>query len=160
MNHARRSLSATPREESEDAMQRTTEYGLSSVAIATCWRRKIDGRWYPAAMSPLAAEARRVHDQAQLSDRQIAAATGARPSTVRDWLSGRSAPSGARADRLVELGAMVDRLARVMQADFIPIWLTRPIEALDDEKPVEVLARGDYRRIAKLIGELEYPGVS
>ena len=109
-------------------------------------------------MSPLAAEARRVHDQAQLSDRQIAAATGARPSTVRDWLSGRSAPSGARADRLV--GAMVDRLARVMQADFIPIWLTRPIEALDDEKPVEVLARGDYRRIAKLIGELEYPGVS
>ena len=111
-------------------------------------------------MSPLAAEACRVHEQAQLSDRQIAAATGARPSTVRDWLSGRSAPSGARADRLVELGAMVDRLARVMQADFIPIWLTRPIEALDDEKPVEVLARGDYRRIAKLIGELEYPGVS
>ena len=111
-------------------------------------------------MSPLAAEARRVHDHAQLSDRQIAAATGARPSTVRDWLSGRSAPSGARADRLVELGAMVDRLARVMQADFIPIWLTRTIEALDDEKPVEVLARGDCRRIAKLIGELKYPGVS
>ena len=51
-------------------------------------------------------------------------------------------------------------IPRVMQADFIPIWLTRPIEALDDEKPVEVLARGDYRRIAKLIGELEYPGVS
>jgi DNA-binding transcriptional regulator YiaG len=63
-------------------------------------------------MSPLAAEARRVHDRAQLSDRQIAAATGAQPSTVRDWLSGRSAPSGARADRLVELGAMIDRLAR------------------------------------------------
>jgi hypothetical protein len=39
-------------------------------------------------------------------------------------------------------------------------WLTRPIEALDDEKPVEVLARGNDRRIAKLITELEYPGVS
>ena len=110
-------------------------------------------------MSPLAAEARRVHDEAQLSDRQIAAATGAQPSTCA-WLSGRSAPTGARADRLIELGAMIDRLARVMQADFIPIWLTRPIEALDDEKPVEVLARGDYRRIARLIAELEYPGVS
>ncbi len=111
-------------------------------------------------MSRLAAEARRVHDEAKLSDRQIAAATGARPSTVRDWLSGRSAPSGARADRLVELGAMTDRLARVMEREFIPIWLTRPIEALDDEKPVEVLARGEYRRIARLIAELEYPGVS
>lgn len=111
-------------------------------------------------MSPLAIEARRVHDEANLSDRQIAAATGARPSTVRDWLSGRSAPTGTRADRLIELGAMTDRLARVMDRGFIPIWLTRPIEALDDEKPVEVLARGEYRRIAQLIAELEYPGVS
>jgi uncharacterized protein (DUF2384 family) len=47
-----------------------------------------------------------------------------------------------------------------MQRDFIPIWLTRPIEALDDEKPVEVLARGEYRRVARLIAELEYPGAS
>ncbi len=38
--------------------------------------------------------------------------------------------------------------------------MNRPIEALDDDKPVDVLARGDYRRIAKLIAELEYPGVS
>ena len=111
-------------------------------------------------MTPLAVEAKRVHDEAMLSDRQIAAATGARPSTVRDWLTGRSAPSGTRAERLVELGAMTDRLARVMQRDFIPIWLTRPIEALDDDKPVDVLARGEYRRVARLIAELEYPGVS
>jgi hypothetical protein len=76
---------------------------------------------------------------------------------VRDWLSGRSAPSGARADRLVELGAMVDRLAASCKPTSSRSWLTRPIEALDDEKPVEVLARGNDRRIAKLITELEYP---
>lgn len=68
--------------------------------------------------------------------------------------------STTRADRLVELAEMTDRLARVMQADYIPIWLSRPLEVLDDEKPVEVLARGDYRRVAKLIAELEYPGAS
>jgi DNA-binding transcriptional regulator YiaG len=128
--------------------------------LTTFTRRNFDGMAKIEAMSPLAAEARRVHDHAQLSDRQIAAATGAMPSTVRDWLSGRSAPSGARADRLVELGAMIDRLARVMQPDFIPIWLTRPIEALDDDKPVDVLARGDYRAVARLIAELEYRGAS
>jgi hypothetical protein len=55
---------------------------------------------------------------------------------------------------------MTDRLARVMQADYIPIWLSRPLEALDDEKPVETLARGDYRRVSTLIAELEFPGVS
>ena len=86
-------------------------------------------------MSPLAAEAQRVHDATGLSDRQIATATGAKPSTARDWLSGRSAPSGVRADRLIELAEMTDRLARVMRADYIPIWLNRPLEALDDKSP-------------------------
>lgn len=100
----------------------------------------------------------RVH--AQLSDRQIAAATGARPSAVRDWLSGRSTPTGERARRLIELAEMTDRLARVMRANYIAIWLNRPLPALDDDKPVELLARGEYRRVGQLIAELEYPGVS
>jgi uncharacterized protein (DUF2384 family) len=90
----------------------------------------------------------------------IAAATGARPSTVRDWLNGRSSPTGLRADRLIELAEMTDRLARVMDADYIPVWLNRPLQALDDDKPVELLGRGEYRRVAQLIAELEYPGVS
>ena len=115
---------------------------------------------YAAAMAALTVEARRVHERAHLSDRQMASATGAKPSTVRDWLTGRSVPSGTRAERLVELAEMTDRLGRVMDADYIPVWLNRPIEALDDEKPVEVLARGEYRRVAELIAQLEYPGVS
>lgn len=85
----------------------------------------------------------RVHEDAHLSDRQIATATGAKPSTVRDWLTRRSVPSGARAERLVELAEMADRLSRVMDPGHVPIWLTRPVMALEDEKPVEVLARGN-----------------
>ena len=111
-------------------------------------------------MTALALEAKRVRDGASLSDRQIAAATGARPSTVRDWLNGRSAPTGQRADRLIELAEMTDRLGRVMDPGYIAVWLNRPLEALDDDKPIELLARGDYRRVAQLIAELEYPGVA
>lgn len=111
-------------------------------------------------MAALTLEAQRVHQSAHLSDQVIAAATGARPSTVRDWLRGRSAPTGARAQRLIELAEMTDRLVRVMDAAYIPVWLNRPLQALDDDKPVERLARGDYRRVAQLIAELEYPGVS
>jgi transcriptional regulator with XRE-family HTH domain len=125
--------------------------------------RKLDGiltAGYSTRMTVLALEAQRVRDAAHLSDRQIAAATGARPSTVRDWLNGRSGPTGSRADRLIELAEMTDRLARVMEPSYIPVWLNRPLEALDDDKPVELLARGDYRRVAQLIAELEYPGVS
>jgi hypothetical protein len=36
----------------------------------------------------------------------------------------------------------------------------RPLEVLDDDKPVERLARDDYRSITKLVAALEYPGVS
>jgi DNA-binding transcriptional regulator YiaG len=47
-----------------------------------------------------AEEAIYVRDSGHLSDRDIAGATGAAPSAVREWLTGRSAPSGACAERL------------------------------------------------------------
>lgn len=111
-------------------------------------------------MSALTLEAARVRDTAHLNDREIAAATGARPSTVRDWLSGRSSPTGTRATRLIELAEIADRLRRVMDPEYIGVWLNRPLEVLDDDKPIDLLARGDYRRVANLIAELEYPGVT
>lgn len=115
---------------------------------------------YTPLMSPLLEDAQRVHDTAGLSDRMIATATGAKPSTVRGWLAGRSEPTGARAERLIELAEMIKRLTLVLRAESIPVWLQRPILALDDEKPIELIARGEYRRVAKLIAEIEYPGIS
>ncbi len=103
-------------------------------------------------------EAVRIHKLGHLSDSLIARATGAAPSTVRGWLRRRSEPSGERADRVAELSAIVDRLRRVMSGEYIPVWMSKPIEALDDEKPVDLIARGEYRRVASLISELEDPG--
>ena len=113
-----------------------------------------------AATTAFADEAIRVHDLGGLSDELIARATGAARSTVRDWLARRSEPTGSRAQRLVELSSVVDRLGRVMGSEYIPVWLSKPVEALDDEKPLELIAGGEYRRVARLVGELEYPGAS
>lgn len=76
-------------------------------------------------------EAVRITGEAHLSHDVIAEAVGAAPSTVRDWLSGRSSPTGARARRLADLGAVTDRLARVIDARCIPLWPVKPIEALE-----------------------------
>lgn len=103
-------------------------------------------------------EAIHVHDTGHLTDRDIAGATGAAPSTVREWLTGRSAPSGSRAVRLVELSSIVERLARVIRPTYIPVWLNKPVELLDDDKPIERIAAGDYRAVAQLISGLEDPG--
>jgi uncharacterized protein (DUF2384 family) len=95
-----------------------------------------------------------------LNDGLIAAGTGASARTVRDWLNARSQPTGERAQRLIELGEMVDRLRRVMDPEYIPIWLSRPLEALDDDRPIDALGRGEFRRLSPIIAALEDPGFS
>lgn len=80
------------------------------------------------------------------------------PSTARAWLAGTRSPTGERAERLIELVAMVERLTTVVKPDYIPIWLRKPVPALDHDKPLDVIAAGEYRRVAELISGLEDPG--
>jgi uncharacterized protein (DUF2384 family) len=104
---------------------------------------------------PYAREARRVHDVAGLTGADIARATGAAPSTARAWLAGTRNPTGERAHRLIELSALVERLQQVMNSSYISVWLRRPIEVLDDREPLDLLARGDFRRVARVVSSLE-----
>ncbi|HXD68741.1 MAG TPA: helix-turn-helix transcriptional regulator [Gaiellales bacterium] len=105
-------------------------------------------------------EAVRIRQMGHLSDREIARATGAGVSTVGAWMRGTRTPRGERAERLAELSAIVERLVRVMDPSYIPVWLQKPVRALDDEKPIELLARGEWRPVTRLISELESPGFS
>lgn len=105
-------------------------------------------------------EASYVREVGRLSDKDIARATGAGISTVSAWMRRARTPSGLRAERLAELSATVERLARVMDPDYIPVWVRKPVAALGDDKPLDVLARGDYRRLSRLISELESPTFS
>jgi transcriptional regulator with XRE-family HTH domain len=105
--------------------------------------------------SPFAREAAFAREVGGLSDVDIARATGAAASTVRAWLAGTRSPTGPRAERLVELSALVERLTRVMDPSYIAVWLRRPVPALDDDKPLEVIGRGEYRRVARIISALE-----
>jgi transcriptional regulator with XRE-family HTH domain len=105
-----------------------------------------------------AQEAHRLRRNAGLSAHQIARATGAAASTVRGWIGRRSEPTGARAERVAELAAITERLERVMPKSYIPVWLSKPIEALDDRKPLDLIASGDYLRVARVISAIEDPG--
>lgn len=107
------------------------------------------------ATRPLIREAVYLHEIAQLSDADIARATGVARSTARAWLGHTRQPTGDRAERLIELSAMVERLARVMEPSYIAVWLRKPVPALGDEKPIDLIARGEYMRVAQLISALE-----
>jgi transcriptional regulator with XRE-family HTH domain len=106
------------------------------------------------APSIYATEVRRVRD-AGVETSDIAAATGANPSTVSSWAASRRSPTGERRLRLVELSAIVDRLLEVMEPAYVPIWLARPIRALGDERPLDAIARGDYRAVLRVVAQLE-----
>src|SRR3954470_20153178 len=96
-----------------------------------------------------ATEAAHVREIGHLSVADIARATGANETTVRAWLRGARSPSGARAERLAQLSAPGERLARVMGHQHGPAWAPKPVPLLDDDKPLDAIAAGDYRRVSR-----------
>ena len=112
------------------------------------------------AATAFADEVVAIREAGNLSARDIGRATGAAPSTVSAWLRHDRAPSGVRAERIAELSAIVERLAAVVDPAYIPVWLNKPLAVLGDDKPLELLARGEYRRVAELVSALESPTFS
>ena len=80
-----------------------------------------------------------------------------RLSTVSAWLRRERAPRGRRAERLVELSAIADRLAAVLGAERVPVWLNKPIPALEHRKPLDVIAAGGFEQVSRVVAELESP---
>lgn len=106
-------------------------------------------------LHPLVREAVYLQEIAQLSDADIARATGVARSTARAWLAHTRSPTGERAERLIELSALVERLARLMEPSYIAVWLRKPVPALSDRKPIDLIAEGQYMDVAQLVSALE-----
>jgi uncharacterized protein (DUF2384 family) len=108
-----------------------------------------------ATASAFADEVHYLRDLGHLNESQISRAIGVNRSTVGAWLRRQRAPSGVRAERIAELSAIVSRASGVMRPEYIPVWLSKPVPALGFEKPMDLVARGEYRRVAELLSELE-----
>lgn len=105
-----------------------------------------------------ASEAAHIQEIGHLTVPDIARATGADETSVRAWLRDDRSPSGNHAERLAELSSIVERLVQVMQATYVPVWMRKPIPLLDDDKPLDVVAAGEYRRVSRVVAGLESSG--
>lgn len=85
----------------------------------------------------------------------IARATGAGIATVGSWARSKRQPTAEYRDRLMDLISIIDRLSSTMDAQYIPLWLNKPLRALGDERPVEALGKGRYKEVSGLVAELE-----
>ncbi len=107
-----------------------------------------------SAMTAFADEVNRVR-KLGVATGDIAVATGSQPATVNAWARATRSPVGERRARLMELVALVDRLQRVMAASYVPLWLLRPLPALGDRQPLDLLSKGRYRDVSRVVAELE-----
>jgi hypothetical protein len=106
------------------------------------------------AVTGFADEIRRVR-KLGVGTQDIAVAVGAQPGTVNAWARATRRPTGEKRERFMELVSLVDRLERVMTPRYVPLWLVKPIPALGDRRPLELLSKGRYRDVSKLVAELE-----
>jgi hypothetical protein len=89
-------------------------------------------------------------ERVPMSEAQIARATLAGPTTVQAWLRRREAAVGLESQRLTELVAFVEEMARNMRWEALPDWLDRDIPFLDGGNPLDELAAGGYERLIQL----------
>lgn len=125
-----------------------------AATISRRMRYTFDRKESIVAVTGFADEIRRVR-RLGVGTNDIAVAVGAQPGTVNAWERATRRPTGERRERFMELVSLVDRLERVMAPRYVPLWLVKPIPALGDRRPLELLSKGRYRDVSKLVAELE-----
>jgi hypothetical protein len=88
-----------------------------------------DGLWITATMAP-ADLLIGLLERVPMSEAQIARATLADSETIRLWLRRRQAPAGTEGQRLIELVAFVEEMARNVRAAALAEWLDRDSDFL------------------------------
>ena len=69
------------------------------------------------------------------------------PRTVSRWLHRETAPRAEARERLLEVLYVIDQLSRVLKPAAAHDWLLAPNAMLDHDKPIDLLAAGEYRRV-------------
>ena len=89
-----------------------------------------------------------------LSRKLFARLVGFSERAVANWEAGAK-PDEPGMRRIRETERFQARLAEVVVADEIPIWLDTPNSAFDGLKPLEVIERGEIDRLWNMIFYLE-----
>lgn len=74
---------------------------------------------------------------------ELSRAVGAAERTVQTWAAGTSKPTGVRAQRLLDVQFIVQRLADTYTKEGIRIWLNARNRNLGLKRPIDLLEQGD-----------------
>lgn len=81
----------------------------------------------------------------------VARVSDTNPRSVARWRASESRPRRESEERLLELRAVVDLARKIMRDDAARFWVRSPNPDLGYEKPLDVVAAGQYRRVIDLL---------
>jgi transcriptional regulator with XRE-family HTH domain len=103
----------------------------------------------PAALGDAAdRRVRYLRREMGLTEKDLAAATGAADRTVRRWLAGTT-PQHRHAEHLDDLNMIVEELADSLTAKGVRQWLHGRNRLLDGDRPIDRLNKGDIEAVYK-----------
>lgn len=98
-------------------------------------------------MADLAERLGRATSGIELDRADLARLLETNPRTVSRWLGRETSPRPDARERLLELIAVLEQLSGVLRPQPAHDWLFTPNPELDHHKPVDLLRRGEFRRI-------------
>lgn len=102
-------------------------------------------------MASLAALLDRLYETDVIDTADVARVSGSHARSVNRWHTAQSEPRRDAEERLLELKAVVDLLRRVVRDDGARLWLRSPNPDLNYEKPLDLVATGEYQRVIDLL---------
>jgi DNA-binding transcriptional regulator YiaG len=98
-----------------------------------------------------------LRERVRLSETQIARGTGTDENTVRGWLERREPPDGVRGQRLTELVAFIEEMARNLRGETLAgSWLDGNVDFLGGANPLDEIAAGRYESMMQYALGLSY----
>lgn len=76
------------------------------------------------------------------------------PKTVARWLRHDTLPRWQTREQLLALNVVLERLTQVIEPAATEEWLFTPLPTIDYERPVDLIRRGDHKRVLALIDAL------
>src|SRR5262245_37263792 len=96
------------------------------------------------------ADVARLRSALGLTRKLFSRLSGYSERALAEWEAGRPLSDASR-QRMTELDRLQRGLARIMNEEFIGVWLQAPNDAFDGLKPIEVVERGETDRLWRMI---------
>lgn len=81
----------------------------------------------------------------------VARVSDTNPRSVTRWKAEEAAPRREAEERLLELRAVVDLVRRVMRDSAARLWLRSPNPDLGYDKPLDLIAQGQYQCVINVL---------